>query len=93
MTRHSRMMVEHAENIGDHYALTLAEWRRRFLANREAVTALGFDRRFQRKWIYYLSSCEAGFRERVLGNLQLVMTREGNTNLRQIVSANDEHRW
>ena len=93
MTRHSRLMVEHAENIGDHYALTLAEWRRRFLANRETVTALGFDRRFQRKWVYYLSSCEAGFRERVLGNLQLVMTREGNTNLRQIVSANDEHRW
>ena len=93
MTRHSRLMVEHAENIGDHYALTLAEWRRRFLANRETVTALGFDRRFQRKWVYYLSSCEAGFRERVLGNLQLVLTREGNTNLRQIVSANDERRW
>lgn len=92
MTRHSRLMVEHAENIGDHYALTLAEWRRRFLANRETVTALGFDRRFQRKWVYYLSSCEAGFRERVLGNLQLVLTREGNANLRQILSADDELR-
>jgi cyclopropane-fatty-acyl-phospholipid synthase len=84
MTRHSRLMVEQAENIGDHYALTLAEWRRRFLAARDTVARLGFDRRFQRKWIYYLSSCEAGFRERVLGNLQLVLTREGNNRLRQI---------
>jgi cyclopropane-fatty-acyl-phospholipid synthase len=84
MTRHSRLMVEHAENIGDHYALTLAEWRRRFLAAREEVVRLGFDRRFQRKWVYYLSSCEAGFRERVLGDLQLVLTREGNPHLCQI---------
>jgi len=86
MTRHSRLMVEHAENIGDHYAPTLAEWRRRFLAAREQVAALGFDRRFRRKWLYYLSSCEAGFRERVLGDLQLVLTREGNRNLRRLPS-------
>ena len=85
MTRHSQLMVEHVENIGDHYALTLAEWRRRFVAAGETVARLGFDRRFQRKWIYYLSSCEAGFRERVLGNLQLVLTREGNAGLRQIL--------
>ena len=84
MTRHTRLMVDHAENIGDHYALTLAEWRRRFLAARDRVEALGFDRRFQRKWIYYLSSCEAGFRERIIGDLQLVLTREGNANLRQV---------
>jgi cyclopropane-fatty-acyl-phospholipid synthase len=84
MTRHSRLMVEHAENIGDHYALTLAEWRRRFIAARDTVAALGFDRQFRRKWIYYLSSCEAGFRERILGDLQLVLTREGNANLQQV---------
>jgi cyclopropane-fatty-acyl-phospholipid synthase len=83
MTRHSRLMIDHAENIGDHYALTLAEWRRRFQAARETVAGLGFDRRFRRKWVYYLSSCEAGFREKVLGNLQLVLTREGNANLWQ----------
>jgi cyclopropane-fatty-acyl-phospholipid synthase len=77
MTRHSRLMVEAVENVGPHYATTLAAWRRRFIANRERVAALGFDRVFQRKWIYYLGSCEAGFAERVLGDLQLVLTREG----------------
>ena len=84
MTRYSRLMIEHTENIGDHYAPTLAEWRRRFVAARDEVAALGFDRQFRRKWIYYLSSCEAGFRERILGDLQMVLTREGNTHLRQI---------
>ena len=81
MTRHSSLMVDHAENIGNHYATTLARWHRRFKANQGQVTQLGFDRIFQRKWVYYLGSCEAGFRERVLGNLQLVLTREGNRRL------------
>ncbi len=81
MTRHSGLMVDHLENIGDHYALTLAEWHRRFTADRDQAARLGFDRRFQRKWAYYLGTCEAGFRERVLGDLQLVLTREGNRSL------------
>jgi cyclopropane-fatty-acyl-phospholipid synthase len=81
MTRHSRLMVEHLENIGDHYALTLEAWRRRFDAKREAVAALGFDRVFRRKWRYYLASCEAAFRERVIGDLQLVLTRSGNRQM------------
>ncbi len=82
MTDHSSLMVEHLENIGDHYALTLAAWRRRFEARRDAVSALGFDRIFRRKWRYYLASCEAAFRERVIGDLQLVLTRSSNANLR-----------
>lgn len=81
MTKHSSLMVEHLENIGDHYALTLAAWRRRFEANRDAVSGLGFDRVFRRKWRYYLASCEAAFRERVIGDLQLVLTRSGNAGL------------
>ncbi len=81
MTHHSSLMVDHLENIGNHYALTLADWRRRFEANREAAAAMGFDRVFRRKWRYYLASCEAAFRERVIGDLQLVLTRAGNHRL------------
>ena len=81
MTRHSSLMVDHVENIGNHYATTLAQWQRRFKENQDQVTQLGFDRVFLRKWAYYLGSCEAGFRERVLGDLQLVLTREGNRRL------------
>jgi cyclopropane-fatty-acyl-phospholipid synthase len=81
MTRHSSLMIDDVENIGNHYATTLARWHRRFIANLDRVAQLGFDREFQRKWAYYLGSCEAGFRERALGNLQLVLTREGNHRL------------
>ncbi|PWR25365.1 SAM-dependent methyltransferase [Zavarzinia aquatilis] len=44
-----------------HYAETLKEWRRRFLANRDKAEAL-YDARFCRMWDLYLASCEASFR-------------------------------
>lgn len=81
MTRHAHLIVDHMENIGDHYAVTLAHWRERFLARSTEAAALGFDAGFQRKWLYYLASCEAGFRERALGDIQLVLTREANPAL------------
>jgi cyclopropane-fatty-acyl-phospholipid synthase len=81
MTRRTMFVIEHLENIGNHYARTLALWRERFLANSDALPGLGFDEVFARKWLYYLSVCEAGFRERVLGDVQLVITREGNDSL------------
>ncbi len=78
MTRSSRLMVDHVENIGSHYATTLSRWHKRFRENLDRVGRLGFDRTFQRKWAYYFGSCEAAFRERAIGDLQLVLTREGN---------------
>jgi len=74
--------IEMLEAVGHtYYGTTLAQWQRRFKENQDQVTQLGFDRVFLRKWAYYLGSCEAGFRERVLGDLQLVLTREGNRRL------------
>ncbi len=55
-----------AETFGHSYALTLAEWRRRFHANWGRIAALGFDDRFRRLWDYYLCYCEAGFREQTI---------------------------
>jgi cyclopropane-fatty-acyl-phospholipid synthase len=82
MAKHSRLHLEHAENIGPHYATTLREWRRRFLESAEAglVKAAGFDAYFVRKWIYYFCYCEAGFATRTLGTTQLVLTRAGNVS-------------
>lgn len=53
-------------SFGASYALTLAEWRRRFLASWPAVEELGFRPPFRRLWEYYLCYCEAGFRSNVL---------------------------
>ena len=50
--------------FGYDYARTLATWRQRFHAQREAVTALGFDDRFVRIWDFYLAYCEAAFARR-----------------------------
>ncbi len=67
--------VQEVENIGSDYARTLREWRKRFLEGIDRVAALGFDRSFQRKWIYYLAGCEACFATGYLANLQMVMKK------------------
>ena len=59
-----------------HYAETLKHWRERFLLHTEEVKALGFDERFLRMWEYYLGYCEGAFRERHIGDMQLVLTKQ-----------------
>ena len=81
MSRVSRLGVNDLEDIGPHYALTLAHWRQAFLSRLDRVRALGFDDRFIRMWDYYLAACEAYFATRRLGDLQLVLTRPGNAGL------------
>lgn len=63
------------EKIGESYARTLAEWRANFVKNKEALMALGFDDTFFRKWIYYFSYCEAGFRMGFIDVYQIVMKK------------------
>ncbi|MDA7414891.1 cyclopropane-fatty-acyl-phospholipid synthase [Xenophilus arseniciresistens] len=55
------LVLRESQRFGASYALTLAEWRRRFLAAAPQISALGFDRDFRRLWEYYLCYCEAGF--------------------------------
>ena len=59
--KHSTLTLEHIDNIGLHYARTLAEWRRRFNSCESSVRKMGFDDIFMRVWNYYLTYCEAGF--------------------------------
>ncbi len=74
-TRSSDLRLVHLEEITEHYALTLRRWRERFLAQREAVKALGHSEAFCRTWEVYLAYCEGAFRERYLGDVQLVWAR------------------
>ncbi len=57
------LAVDGVETFGLSYAKTLREWRERFDATWPEIARLGFDESFRRKWAYYLSYCEAGFRE------------------------------
>ena len=75
MTTHSRLIIEHLDNIGPHYAETLRRWRKAFQQHSRELLEQGFDQTFQRKWLYYLSYCEAGFQTRYTNDLHLVLTR------------------
>ena len=82
MTSSSRLMVHEVDEIGHHYAETLHRWRENVHAQIEAVRALGYDRRFERTWDFYLAFCEAAFRTRALRDVQLTLTRPFNEALR-----------
>jgi cyclopropane-fatty-acyl-phospholipid synthase len=75
MTGTSDLRTVHLEDIGPHYAETLARWRSNFFAHLDGVRAQGFDERFVRMWEFYLCYCEAGFRERHLGTVQMLLVK------------------
>jgi cyclopropane-fatty-acyl-phospholipid synthase len=57
----SGLIVTDVEILRLHYAETLKEWRRRFLASRAEAARL-YDERFCRMWEFYLAGAEMGFR-------------------------------
>jgi cyclopropane-fatty-acyl-phospholipid synthase len=61
--------------FGTDYAETCRLWRQRFLAQRDAVMALGFDERFMRTWEFYLAYCEAGFRTGDVDVVQVTLAK------------------
>ncbi len=75
--RSSDLALVHLEDFGPSYARTLHAWRERFLANRDAVRAQGFDERFLRMWEFYLAYCEGGFLERSIGVSHLLLAKPG----------------
>ena len=75
LTRKTSLNMVALDEIGQHYARTLREWRHRFEASLEAVRAQGYDERFIRMWRYYLCYCEGGFIERSIGTCHLVLAK------------------
>jgi cyclopropane-fatty-acyl-phospholipid synthase len=75
LTRDTDLRIAHLEDIGFHYATTLAHWRARFRAELPAIRAQGYPEHFLRMWEYYFCYCEAGFRERAIGDVQLLLLK------------------
>ena len=73
--RSSNLMIHEVEEIGPSYAETLKRWREAFNGKIDQVRELGYDRRFERTWIFYLAYCEAAFRLRALRDAQLTLCR------------------
>lgn len=77
LSRMTDMQMSNLRDITQDYADTLSAWHEGFLNELDAVQELGFDDRFIRMWRYYLSYCEGGFRERIIGTYQITMTKPG----------------
>lgn len=69
------MQIVGLEDITEDYARTLADWRKAFITNLEAVKAQGFDEVFIRMWDFYLCYCEGGFTERAISTAQYVFAK------------------
>lgn len=71
------MRMVNLDDITRHYGPTLLAWRRRFADNLDRIRSLGYPEEFLRLWDYYLSYCAAGFDERYLGTVQMVLAKQG----------------
>jgi cyclopropane-fatty-acyl-phospholipid synthase len=69
------MRLINLKDIGPDYALTLRLWRENCVAHREQIRALGYPETFIRMWEFYLCYCEAGFTERVIGDVQMLLVK------------------
>jgi len=85
-TKVSNLKLFNLEDIGPSYALTLREWRRRFMAQHDQVRSMGYPERFVRMWEFYLAYCEGGFMERSTGDVQMLLVKPG-ARREQLVSA------
>jgi cyclopropane-fatty-acyl-phospholipid synthase len=75
LRRVTDLKIFNLEDIGPHYARTLALWRENFKAKLDAVRRLGYSEQFIRLWEFYLCYCEGGFLERQLGDVQMLLSK------------------
>ena len=61
------------DDITHHYSETLRRWREDFVAHAAEAERLGYDLRFRRMWALYLAYVEAGFTERRIGDVQMLL--------------------
>ncbi len=72
------LYVTDVEILRLHYAETLREWRRRFMANCEKAMSL-YDERFCRMWEFYLAGSEISFRNQGMMNFQIQLSKKLET--------------
>ena len=75
VARVTDLRLHQLEDIGPHYATTLRCWLVAFQANIERVRALGYSESFVRMWEFYLCYCEAGFIERAISDVHMLLVK------------------
>ncbi|MBD0410346.1 SAM-dependent methyltransferase [Pseudoalteromonas distincta] len=66
------MVIHTVNDIGAHYARTLADWRSRFIKSWPDLDRSKFDERFYRLWLFYFAYCEGAFRARATSTVHLM---------------------
>jgi cyclopropane-fatty-acyl-phospholipid synthase len=69
------LQIEQAASYGRDYERTVLAWHQRFNDVVHHVEQLGYDSAFIRMWRYYLSYCEAGFRDERTSVYQYLMSK------------------
>jgi cyclopropane-fatty-acyl-phospholipid synthase len=77
VAQHTDLLTASVEDFTSDYVLTLKEWRERFVRHARELEELGYDERFRRLWTLYLAYCEAGFAERRIQSVQVVLAKAG----------------
>jgi len=75
VARRTDMQAVHLDDLTPFYVETLRRWRQNFAGNADSLDELGYDERFRRLWTFYLSYCEAGFAERRICDVQLLLAK------------------
>ena len=73
LARRTDMRAVELTDLTPHYAETLRRWRANFEAATVRLERLGYDERFRRLWRMYLAYCEAGFAERRIHSVQMLL--------------------
>ncbi len=77
LARRTDLQMLDLEDLTEHYVETLRCWREKFVQNAAELGELGYDDRFRRIWTLYLAYCEAGFAERRIGDVQILLGKPG----------------
>ena len=75
LARRTDLQMVGLQDITDSYVETLRRWRLNFLAHAQELDGMGYDESFQRLWTIYLAYCEAGFAERRICDVQLLLAK------------------
>ncbi|HET9103493.1 MAG TPA: cyclopropane-fatty-acyl-phospholipid synthase family protein [Solirubrobacteraceae bacterium] len=75
LARRTDLQMVGLKDITDSYVETLRRWRLNFLAHAQELDGMGYDEAFRRLWTIYLAYCEAGFAERRICDVQLLLAK------------------
>jgi cyclopropane-fatty-acyl-phospholipid synthase len=75
LARRTDLQTVGLEDITASYVETLRRWRHNFAASADELAEMGYDEAFQRMWTLYLAYCEAGFAERRICDIQLLLAK------------------